>query len=130
MKTLARRTNRTVYQELDLIYLTMIKEKRAEHRKIGIYFQKQSISCHVYPRVSSLPARTNFFLPISNSHITPLKISRPASNFLTRSSRNLRFAWAVIGSAAIASISSSVILVTTSGEKISSRPRTICLSTT
>jgi len=71
--------------------------------------------------------QSNYFPPLP---ITPLKISCPSLNFLILSSRNSLCLFADSGSEAIASTSTSDRALTTTGEKIFSRPRTMWRSMT
>lgn len=62
--------------------------------------------------------------------VKPLRILYPTSSFSIRSIRNSLCLFALAGSEAIASASASESWLTATGEKMVSRPRTMCRSTT
>lgn len=62
--------------------------------------------------------------------VKPLRIRYPASSLSIRSIKNSRCLFALTGSEATASASASENLLTATGEKMVSRPRTMCRSIT
>ncbi len=90
------------------------------------YYEVENRRSPFYPiYFDKLISNHNAALPI-----TPLKIPCPSPSFATRSSKNSLRLFAAPGSEAIASTSASDNPLTTTGEKIFSRPRMIWRSTT